>query len=189
MADRHKRLHWLRPRPSEGRGQAVPNRSMNNTAHLSFVLRHSTDTTSGRVESLACFQNGESAVLVSTDVAARGLDFPTVTHIIQYDPPGEIAEYVQRVGRTARMGRRGVAILFLSPSEIEYAEELKTAGASLAQQRLFPSLAALPAPPVMSKRASSESDGSRRAFQIAMDAAHLCQVCSIWKVWLAAYGV
>jgi ATP-dependent RNA helicase DDX31/DBP7 len=113
---------------------------------------------------------------VSTDVAARGLDFPAVTHILQYDPPGEISEYVQRVGRTARLGRGGVALLFLAPAEIEYVQELRGAGAAVEQQRLYPSMAALPAPAQMSKRALSEADGSRRAFQVAMDASHLCQV-------------
>ena len=58
-------------------------------------------------ESMMAFHRAESAVLLSTDVAARGLDFPAVTHILQFDPPGEAAEYVQRVGRTARMGKRG----------------------------------------------------------------------------------
>ena len=56
------------------------------------------------------FHRAESALLLCTDVAARGLDFPAVTHILQFDPPGEAAEYVQRVGRTARMGKRGARL-------------------------------------------------------------------------------
>ena len=110
-------------------------------------------------------------------MAARGLDFPAVTHILQFDPPGEPSEYVQRVGRTARMGRRGVAILFLAQSELAYTEELEAVGVPLAQQKLFPSLATLPRPPALSKRAAAETDSNRRTFQVAMDAAHLCQVC------------
>ena len=125
---------------------------------------------------MAAFHKAESAVLVSTDVAARGLDFPAVTHILQFDPPGEVAEYVQRVGRTARMGRRGVAVLFLAPAERDYVAELGAGGVAIAQQRLFPALAALPQPREVSARARGEADANRRAFQVAMDAAHLCQV-------------
>jgi ATP-dependent RNA helicase DDX31/DBP7 len=65
------------------------------------------------------------AVLLCTDVAARGLDFPAVTAIVQYDPPGDPADYVHRVGRTARMGQRGEAVLFSLPSERGYGELLR----------------------------------------------------------------
>ncbi|KAJ1924436.1 ATP-dependent RNA helicase dbp7 [Tieghemiomyces parasiticus] len=77
-----------------------------------------------------------SAILICTDVAARGLDFPHVNQIIQYDPPSEVASYVHRVGRTARQGRNGRALLFLLPSETEYlgilhAQGMRPAPASL----------------------------------------------------------
>lgn len=127
-------------------------------------------------ESMSKFHASESGVLLSTDVAARGLDFPAVTHILQYDAPGDVPEYVQRVGRTARMGRRGVAILVLAPRELEYVNELKRAGVAIAQQKLFPSLDALPKPPELSKRAAAEGDAKRRQFQVAMDAGHMCEV-------------
>jgi ATP-dependent RNA helicase DDX31/DBP7 len=65
------------------------------------------------------------AVLLCTDVAARGLDFPSVTAIVQYDPPGDPADYVHRVGRTARMGQRGEALLFSLPSERAYGDLLR----------------------------------------------------------------
>lgn len=64
-------------------------------------------------DSMMAFHRAEQAILLCTDVAARGLDFPAVTHIVQYDPPGEVAEYVQRVGRSARMGKRGTLLLSL----------------------------------------------------------------------------
>ena len=135
-------------------------------------------TTPSRIaESMSKFHACESGVLLSTDVAARGLDFPAVTHIVQYDPPGDVPEYVQRVGRTARMGRRGVAILVLAPGEVEYVNELKRAGVAIVQQKLFPSLDALPKPPELSKRAAAEGDPRRRQFQVAMDAGHMCEVC------------
>jgi ATP-dependent RNA helicase DDX31/DBP7 len=123
-------------------------------------------------------------VLVSTDVAARGLDFPSVTHILQYDPPGETSDYVQRVGRTARMGRRGIAILFLAPSELLYKDQLEADGVPITQQKLYPLLATLPKPLALSKSARAEADQNRQAFQVAMDSAHLCQVHA-WTTCLA----
>lgn len=93
-----------------------------------------------RLQQLSCRSQGAdpapllqatSGVLLCTDVAARGLDFPSVSSIIQYDPPGEAAEYVHRVGRTARMGAHGEALLFLLPSERQYADLLADQGVSL----------------------------------------------------------
>lgn len=83
-------------------------------------------------------------VLLCTDVAARGLDFPAVSCILQYDPPGEAAEYVHRVGRTARMGQAGEALLLLLPSEKAYAGLLEAAGAPLQPARLGDALRCLP---------------------------------------------
>ncbi|RKP40302.1 P-loop containing nucleoside triphosphate hydrolase protein [Dimargaris cristalligena] len=75
-------------------------------------------------------QSKAPAVLVCTDVAARGLDLPNVQRIIQFDPPTEVADYVHRIGRTARIGRQGEALLFLLPSEMEYLKILKQQGLS-----------------------------------------------------------
>ncbi|KAF9357093.1 ATP-dependent RNA helicase dbp7 [Mortierella sp. AD094] len=74
------------------------------------------------------FCKAPSGVLFATDVAARGLDLPDVSHIIQYDPPSDLKDYVHRVGRTARLGRDGEAMLFLLPSEVKYLELLTAQG-------------------------------------------------------------
>ena len=58
-------------------------------------------------------------VLLATDVAARGLDFPSLSAVVQFDPPGEASEYAHRVGRAGRAGEAGEAILLLLPSEAE----------------------------------------------------------------------
>lgn len=63
------------------------------------------------------FCNAPSGVLFTTDVAARGLDIPQVDWIVQFDPPDDPVKYVHRVGRTARAGRRGNALMFLLPQE------------------------------------------------------------------------
>ncbi|KAJ1657509.1 ATP-dependent RNA helicase dbp7 [Dispira simplex] len=72
-----------------------------------------------------------SSVLLCTDVAARGLDFPHVNYIIQYDPPAEVADYVHRVGRTARIGRQGESLIFLTPAETDYLDILRGQGMML----------------------------------------------------------
>ena len=77
------------------------------------------------------FINAEKGILLCTDVAARGLDIPAVDWIIQFDPPDDPKEYIHRVGRTARAGGRGKALLFLLPSELEFLKYLKQAKASL----------------------------------------------------------
>ncbi|KAF9337391.1 ATP-dependent RNA helicase dbp7 [Linnemannia elongata] len=74
------------------------------------------------------FCKATSGILFATDVAARGLDLPDVSHIIQYDPPSDLKDYVHRVGRTARLGRDGEAMLFLLPSEVKYLELLTAQG-------------------------------------------------------------
>ena len=65
-----------------------------------------------REEALRDFRTGRSRVLVATSVAARGLDIPQVKHVINYDLPNNIEEYVHRIGRTGRIGNKGQATAF-----------------------------------------------------------------------------
>ncbi len=60
------------------------------------------------------YRKGTFSVLVATDVAARGLDIPSITHVINYDLPNSAADYVHRIGRTGRAGRTGIAHSFVS---------------------------------------------------------------------------
>ncbi|NDD31106.1 MAG: DEAD/DEAH box helicase, partial [Proteobacteria bacterium] len=66
---------------------------------------------------LARFRAGRIALLVATDVAARGLDIPSVSHVFNYDFPDQPADYVHRIGRTARAGTEGTAISLVTPRE------------------------------------------------------------------------
>lgn len=63
--------------------------------------------------------------MLSTDVASRGLDFEDVKLIIQLDPPQSVTDYVNRMGRTARIGHKGLNLLFLGPTETGYAKILE----------------------------------------------------------------
>jgi ATP-dependent RNA helicase DDX31/DBP7 len=66
------------------------------------------------------FDKAERAILICTDVASRGLDFKGVEWIVQYDPSSNIKEYVNRVGRTARIAHAGKALIMLMPHEMGY---------------------------------------------------------------------
>ncbi|KAJ3448613.1 dead-box atp-dependent RNA helicase 37-like isoform x1 [Anaeramoeba flamelloides] len=67
-----------------------------------------------REESLKLFKNTTIDILVATDVAARGLDVPNVTHVINYDLPTDISDYIHRIGRTGRAGQQGLATAFIN---------------------------------------------------------------------------
>jgi superfamily II DNA or RNA helicase len=77
-----------------------------------------------RTQTFFSFTGSRRGVLICTDVAARGLDFPKIDWIVQYDPPRDVEEYVHRVGRTARMTTEGDAMLFLMPHEEPYLDTL-----------------------------------------------------------------
>ena len=78
---------------------------------------HGDKTQSARQRALARFSDGKAQVLVATDVAARGIDIDNVTHVINYDLPGEPESYVHRIGRTARAGLSGTAISLCTPAD------------------------------------------------------------------------
>lgn len=69
-----------------------------------------------RNEAIALYKAGEKDVLVATDIAAKGLDFADIQHVINFDMPSEIENYVHRIGRTGRCGKTGVATTFINKS-------------------------------------------------------------------------
>jgi superfamily II DNA/RNA helicase len=70
-----------------------------------------------RMAALDAFRRGEVALLIASDVAARGLDIPDVSHIFNFDVPHHPDDYVHRIGRTARAGRNGTAITIVTPGD------------------------------------------------------------------------
>jgi ATP-dependent RNA helicase DDX10/DBP4 len=71
------------------------------------------------------FLEKKQAVLFSTDIAARGLDFPAVDWVVQLDCPEDVPTYIHRVGRTARYKAKGNALLFLLESEQSFVTQLE----------------------------------------------------------------
>jgi ATP-dependent RNA helicase RhlE len=78
---------------------------------------HGNKSQGARERALNGFRSGSVRVLVATDIAARGIDVPEITHVINFDLPNVPESYVHRIGRTARAGRAGTAISFCSPDE------------------------------------------------------------------------
>jgi ATP-dependent RNA helicase RhlE len=81
------------------------------------VAIHGGRSQSQRNSALAGFRTGHYKVLVATDVAARGLDVPEVSHVVNFDLPQESETYIHRIGRTARMGKSGQALSLVMPEE------------------------------------------------------------------------
>jgi superfamily II DNA/RNA helicase len=90
-----------------------------------------------RTRTLDGFRNGSVALLVASDVAARGLDIPAVSHIFNFDVPFHPDDYVHRIGRTGRAGRSGHAFMLASPRDGKYVEAIeKLTGNTIAHRSL-----------------------------------------------------
>ncbi|KAI9333059.1 P-loop containing nucleoside triphosphate hydrolase protein [Zopfochytrium polystomum] len=99
----------------------------------SIIRLHGNMPQNLRTGAYSAFSKANRAVLFCTDVAARGLDLPDVTDVIQYDLPCEVRDYIHRIGRTARSGRQGNAVAMLLPSEESYVKVLEEKKLSLTQ--------------------------------------------------------
>src|SRR5438034_1049686 len=127
QAKRAARAHVLVATP--GRLEDLANRRLVDLAHVrvlvqklarhevSAVAMHGDMSQKSRERALARFERGKVKTLVATDVAARGLDLDDITHVINFDPPGEDKDYVHRTGRTGRAGRSGKAITLVLPEQ------------------------------------------------------------------------
>jgi ATP-dependent RNA helicase RhlE len=78
---------------------------------------HGNKSQAQRERALGLFRSGEAPILVATDIAARGIDIPGVSHVLNFDLPDVPEQYVHRIGRTARAGAAGKAFAFCSPEE------------------------------------------------------------------------
>ena len=88
-----------------------------NLSGLKTSVIHGNRTLGARSRALEAFKEGKSRVLVATDIAARGLDIPSLEVVINYDIPHVTGDFIHRIGRTGRAGKSGLAITLLSPKE------------------------------------------------------------------------
>ena len=84
---------------------------------IKAVAMHGNKSQNQRERALAAFDSGKVDALVATDVAARGIDVDGISHVINFDPPGDCDAYQHRVGRTARAGRAGVGVTLVRHEE------------------------------------------------------------------------
>ncbi|MSR13643.1 MAG: DEAD/DEAH box helicase [Gammaproteobacteria bacterium] len=96
-----------------------------------------------REKTIDQLKNNHIDIVIATDVAARGLDVPRISHVINYDIPHDIEGYVHRIGRTARAGRTGVAILFVAPREMRMLRAIEHATKQPIEAMRTPSLDAI----------------------------------------------
>ena len=88
-------------------------------AHIMATAIHGNKSQGARTRALAEFKRGEVQVLVATDIAARGLDIDLLPHVVNFDLPNVAADYVHRIGRTARAGAEGEAVSLVSVDEFD----------------------------------------------------------------------
>jgi superfamily II DNA/RNA helicase len=88
-----------------------------NVAGLNAAALHGDMHQGARNRTLTAMRRGQVRILVATDVAARGIDVPTITHVFNYDLPKAAEDYVHRIGRTGRAGRSGLAISLVHHAE------------------------------------------------------------------------
>ena len=86
-------------------------------AGIAAAAIHGNKSQANRERAIAAFKKGDVPVLIATDIAARGIDIPGVSHVVNFDLPDVPEQYVHRIGRTARAGADGIAIAFCSPEE------------------------------------------------------------------------
>lgn len=106
----------------------------NNTMRTALLLRnlgfmavplHGQMSQNKRIGALTKFKAKNRSILISTDVASRGLDIPHVDVVINFDIPTHSKDYIHRVGRTARAGRAGISITFVTQYDVELYQRIE----------------------------------------------------------------
>ena len=132
------------------------------TAGINAAAIHGNKSQGQRTAALQGFRTGHVPVLVATDIAARGIDIPGVSHVFNFEIPNVAEQYVHRIGRTARAGASGIALSFVAPDERSYLRGIE----KLTGVQLMP----MPLPEDFVKEAARLPAPSRNAEQAAQDA-------------------
>ncbi len=97
---------------------------LNNHGYKAHSM-HGDMSQSARTKTMNKFKDGKIDILVSTDVASRGIDVENITHVVNYDIPKYEKDYVHRIGRTGRLGKEGKAVTFVSRDEMEFLDRIE----------------------------------------------------------------
>ncbi|MGH6844746.1 MAG: DEAD/DEAH box helicase, partial [Methylocella sp.] len=134
------------------RDVAILHKSLQKHGFNAGVLHGDMDQRA-RMVSLDAFKTGSVDLIVCSDVAARGLDIPDVSHVFNFDVPTHAEDYVHRIGRTGRAGKTGVALSIVTPADQKYIFEIQRLIARKIDWLAGESLANLPADSETSQRA------------------------------------
>ena len=93
--------------------------------NISSIMFHGDLLQSKRQEALNEFKNGNNKILIASDVAGRGIDIENISHVINFDVPINPEDYVHRIGRTGRAGKKGTAITFILKKDTKYLQEIE----------------------------------------------------------------
>ena len=93
--------------------------------NISSIIFHGDLLQSKRQEALNEFKNGNNKILIASDVAGRGIDIENISHVINFDVPINPEDYVHRIGRTGRAGKKGTAITFVLKNDTKYLQEIE----------------------------------------------------------------
>jgi len=153
-------------------------RTRRGAERLSHILRarehaadeiHADRTQPQREAALRGFKDGSTRVLVATDIAARGIDVDSVSHVINYDVPEAPEDYVHRVGRTGRAGARGRAITLVTPVEESLMRSIERLTGQTVERVVVPGFGGMGSAGAGAKKAAPSlrrsAGGSRRSFR------------------------
>jgi ATP-dependent RNA helicase RhlE len=132
-------------------------------AGIQAAAIHGNKSQGQRTAALQAFRDGKIKILVATDIAARGIDVPGVSHVFNFELPNVPEQYVHRIGRTARAGREGIAMSFVAGDERGYMKDIERLTGVRAMTLGLPegfraAVAALP-PPVADKKPQQARGG------------------------------
>ena len=139
-------------------------------AGIEAAAIHGNKSQGQRTAALQAFRAGQIKILVATDIAARGIDVPGVSHVFNFEIPNVPEQYVHRIGRTARAGAAGVAMSFVAGDERAYLKDIERLTGMRAQQIKLPegfreSVANLPPPAKKSNKEQKRQGGRGRPGQ------------------------
>jgi superfamily II DNA/RNA helicase len=134
--------------------------SLSSAGHETAAL-HGNMNQSQRNRTLARMRSGSVRVLVATDVAARGIDVATITHVINYDLPKVAEDYVHRIGRTGRAGANGIAISFAGADDFRELKQIERYTGSRIERHVIPGME--PRPRTAQSLANGGGRGERGA--------------------------